>query len=223
MNATNQHLETSPTHGQTVTRSPAWHLGDLSGDREMPYISYEGKGVSISTHPDVWEDILRRDGSITTEEPNTYRLENPNAEFYFVDPTNVLEKEREWAIEHGFVTEQAGYRVSYTTVSDEPAYLLFYDKDAAQAEADAREGTLEPSDVLYLDTHGEAYWEEAFKQPLLEAEPVVIEGLLPVWYAEHHGYDGVWWDEALDPSNFSAPRGVIFQSSLDNFETTIEP
>lgn len=223
MNATNQPTETSLTHGQTITRSPVWHLGDLSGDRAKPYISYEGKGISVSTHPDVWEDILRRDGSISTDTPATYRLENPSADFYFVDPTDDLGKERKWAIGHEFVSEQPGYRVSYTALTEEPAHLLMDDKETARAEADARGGTLEPADVLHLDVHGQTYWETAFKQPPLEADSVVINGLLPVWYAEHHGYDGVWWDEKLDPANFSAPRGVIFQSSLSNFETTIDP
>lgn len=223
MNATNQQAETAFTHGQGITRSPVWHLGDLSGDRTKPYISYEGRGVSVSTCPNVWEDILRRDGSITTETPATYRLENPNAEFYYVDPTDALGREREWAIEHEFVTERPGYRVSYTAQTEESAYLLMDDKETARAEADARNGTLEPADVLHLDVHGQMYWEEAFKQPPLEADSVVIEGLLPVWYAEQHGYDGVWWGEELDPANFSAPRGVIFQSSLRSFKTTIEP
>jgi hypothetical protein len=45
----------------------------------------------------------------------------------------------------------------------------------------------------------------------------VIRGLTPVWHAEAHDYDGVWWNEDLSPANYSAPRGVIFQSRLDEW------
>ena len=30
--------------------------------------------------------------------------------------------------------------------------------------------------------------------------------------------DGMWWEERFDPCALSAPRGVIFNSHLDDFE-----
>lgn len=210
------------SHGQSVSLSPVWHVGNLSGNRIKPYISYEGMGISVSVHPQAWEDIMRRDGSATGEQLTTYRLENPTAEFYFVDPTADLSREREWCLEHRFVSERPGYQVSYVNHLDELAYFRLVDEDRSHAEADARHGTVEPRNILQLDTLGITYWEEAFDQPPLEADPVLIEGLLPVWFAREQDYDGVWWDERLDPANFSAPRGTIFQARLESFEITTE-
>jgi hypothetical protein len=31
-------------------------------------------------------------------------------------------------------------------------------------------------------------------------------------------YDGAWWEEILDPSILSAPRGVIFPSMLKHWQ-----
>ena len=209
-------------HGQTVSLSPVWHVGDLSGDRDRPYISYEGRGVSVSLHPQAWENIMRRDGSATGEQLSTYRLEKPNAEFYFVDPSADLSCERKWCLDHHFVTERPGYHVSYINHLGETAYFCMADEERARAEAEARDGKVEPSSILRLDTRGVTYWEEAFNQPPLEADPVLIEGLLPVWIAREQDYDGVWWDERLDPANFSAPRGTIFQAGLESFEISAE-
>jgi hypothetical protein len=66
--------------------------------------------------------------------------------------------------------------------------------------------------------HSGRYWEHAFQQLPIEANPLVIRDLTSVWYAAAHGFSGVWWDETLTPANYSALRGVIFQSHLDQWE-----
>jgi hypothetical protein len=222
MTASTGAVNGSLDHGDGVSKCPVWHIGDLSGQRERPYISYEGKGISVSTHPGVWHDIMSRDGSLTTEDPDFYRLESAGSEFYYVDPSVSRHPEREWALSSGFVKERSGFRVSYENASGETAYLKEASEERAKQEAEARDGVVEPTTLLDLDKRGCRYWEEAFQQPPVEADPIVIEGLLPVWYGEEQGFDGVWWDEALDPANFSAPRGVVFQSALNEFAVSID-
>lgn len=209
-------------HRDSVSISQVFHVGDLDGSRETPYTSYEGKGVSVSVHPAAWERIIRADGTSTLETLKTYRLTNPDAQFYFIDPSEPLAIEREWCIEHGFVKETAGYKVTYEDEVNEAAYMKFVAEETARLEAEARDGELEETEILTLAPAGVEYWLEAFRQPPENADPVLIDGLTPVWYAQANGYDGVWWDEEYDPKNYSAPRGVIFQSELDSWTRTVE-
>ena len=38
--------------------------------------------------------------------------------------------------------------------------------------------------------------------------------LLTVYVENETDYDGIWWNDELDVSKYSAPRGVIFNSKL---------
>jgi hypothetical protein len=210
------------THRDTICISPVYHVGDLDDERTKPYTSHEGRGVSISVHPAAWEQIIRADGTSTHETLKTYKLTNPEAEIYYIDPSEPLTVEHEWCIEHEFVKETSGFRVTYEDEVSGTAYMEFVAEETAQMEADARDGTVEETDVLTLAPAGVKYWLDAFRQTPEEADPVLIAGLTPVWYAKANGYDGVWWDEEYDPKNYSAPRGVIFQSELESWEQTVE-
>lgn len=209
-------------HRDRITISPVYHVGDLDGEREKPYTSHEGWGVSVSVHPEAWEQIMRGDGTSTHEVLKTYKLTNLDAEFYYINPAEPLTEEQEWCIEHGFVKPETGYRVYYKDEVSGRAYMEFRSRETAQTEADTRDGEIEKTEVLTLAPDGVRYWMEAFRQPPENADPVLIAGLTPVWYAQGNDYDGVWWDEEFDPKNYSAPRGVIFQSELDSWESCIE-
>lgn len=209
-------------HRDRITISPVYHVGDLDGGREKPYTSHEGRGVSVSVHPETWEQIMRGDGTATHEVLKTYKLSNPDAKFYYIDPAEPLAEEQKWCVEHGFVKPEAGYRVSYQDEVSGTAYMEFRSEETAKAEADARDGEIEEAEVLTLAPNGVRYWLGAFRQPPENADPVLIAGLTPVWYAQGNGYDGVWWDEKFDPENYSAPRGVIFQSELESWESCVE-
>lgn len=212
----------SATHRDAITISPVYHVGDLDGGREKPYTSHEGRGVSISVHPAAWERIIRADGTSTHETLKTYKLTNPDGEFYYIDPSEPLTIERKWCIDNEFVRATSGYKVTYEDEVSGSAYMKFVSKETAEMEADARNGTIEETEVLTLAPAGVKYWLDTFRQAPEEADPVLIEGLTPVWYAKASGYDGVWWDEEYDPNNYSAPRGVIFQSELESWKRTVE-
>lgn len=219
-----EHSEQLPqaNHRETTSISPVYHVGDLAGDREKPHTSHEGKGVSVSVHPHAWEQIMRGDGTSTHEILTTYELTNQDPEFYFIDPLETLTVEREWCLDKGFVAFEQGYRVTYENGTGETAYMEFHSKETAKLEAKSHGGEYEQTEILTLGPEGVKYWMDAFRQPPVNADPVLINGLTPVWYAEANGYDGVWWDEAYDPSNYSAPRGVIFQSKFDAWEQSVQ-
>lgn len=208
-----------PEHTRSL--STVSHVGDLSGDRERPHISYEGAGVSVSHHPEVWADLVRATGDSTlAATATTYELTTEDATFYDAVPGGpprgpVIE----WVLANDFVQEVSGFEVRWRENGDDHT-MQFFEFDRADREASAPSRELHPVTVLSLDKRGQQYWEHAFKQLPSEADPLVIRGLTPVWYAEAHGYDGVWWDETLAPADYSAPRGVIFQSCLDKWTIT---
>jgi hypothetical protein len=203
--------------GSDLTRSSGrvFHIGNLSGDRERPHLSYEGNGVSVSHHPEVWRDLLRKSGDGTLAETATmYELINPSATFYDAVPggpprTPVIE----WALANDFVQRISGFEVRWQQNGNQHT-MQFPDRNRAEREAAVEGRELHETTLLVLDQRGERYWERAFRQPPHEAEPLVIRSLTPVWYAEARGFDGVWWNEELAPADYSAPRGVIFQSRL---------
>lgn len=45
----------------------------------------------------------------------------------------------------------------------------------------------------------------------------LVGDMLCVAYADHLGFDGVWWKETLDPAAISAPRGVIIESRVSEW------
>jgi hypothetical protein len=202
----------------TRSLGTVYHVGDLSGERERPHISYEGAGVSVSRHPDVWQDLIQTTGDSTlAAAATTYELTNQSATFYDAVPggpprASVVE----WTLANDFVREEDGFEVRWQQDGNQHT-MQFPDRNRAEREAGVEGRELHEATLLTLDQHGERYWEQAFKQVPIEADPLVIRGLTPVWYAEAHDYDGVWWDEDLVPADYSAPRGVIFQSCLDEW------
>ena len=205
------------------TIETVYHIGDLSGEREQPTISYEGSGLSVSKHPDVWQRILRGAGDTEADgDEATYELTNESGTFYAAVPGGPpREHVLDWCLDQGYVTEREGYEVSWMLDDGHETTIYFEEREAAEREAGAIEDSeLRETTVYSLGSRGEVYWREAFTQLPCEADPLVIRDMSPVWFAEAHGYDGVWWDETLAPSKFSAPRGVIFQNRLA--EWTIE-
>lgn len=200
------------------TYNPVTHIGSLNGGRDTPYVSYEGRGLSVSQCPDAWHQIMDSAGT-------EYELRNPNAWFYVVEPTTaVTETEREWALKEDYVEQIDGYRLTLTPDDDsnrDKETFLF--RDSADAESEAAgyphmEADIAPERLYTLGAEGRRYWQRSFEQSPADASPVVIRGLIPVWYAKHLGFDGVWWLDTYDPTNYSAPRGVIFQERLSEWD-----
>lgn len=213
--------EQNLTHGKAVSLPIVYHVGNLDGNRGVPHTSHEGRELSISTHPGVWERIIRGDGATGDEALRTYELSNPEAEFYYVDPTADLEAEQAWCLDNGYTAEVCGYRVTYTDENNDERYLKFRDKQTARTEAQSRGATFSEEPILTLGPKGVNYWETAFSQSPEQASSVLIEGLLPIWYASHLDVDGVWWDEQLAPEKRSAPRGCILQERLNRWQKAV--
>jgi hypothetical protein len=195
--------------------STVYHVGHLDTDRSKPYFSHEGNGVCISHHPEAWRQIADDVGG------DTYELRNPDAEFYVLTPSNLpLDEHRNWCIENDFVEPVTAYR-AYT---DDNRYTEHYDEADAKTETHGPDTHVEVVESVTLDSQGVEYWEAAFDRPVSDAGPVSVRGLLPVWYAENSlGVDGVWWNYDYAPHNLSCPCGVIFQDSLCDWSSRVDP
>lgn len=193
-------------------KSPVYHVGNLDEDRDPPRYSYEGTGLSVSEHPDAWRTIAR---DVTGD---TYELSNPDSEFYVLDPLELPVNEHiNWCVDTDFITETTGYHVETPN-----GFVQFYDHDEAKQEADAYDTVPHERTLYALGDRGRRYWEHAFTSSPDSADPLGVEALLPVWFGQFAlDVDGVWWNNTLAPHDYSAPKGVIFQSQLQNWETEI--
>jgi hypothetical protein len=162
----------------------------------------------VSLHPEEWRHIARLSGA-------TYKLTNPDARFF--DAIKGKRKALQWAQNEGYVVTRPMFRVTWTDPeTEERTYSDFDDSEEASEEADSlrEEGyfgrvTNRKVSGWALGPQGVDYWKSCMADPI-ERGHLLAEALSPVWYAEAHGYDGVWWDELLDPYRLSAPRGGIF-------------
>ena len=193
-----------------------YHVGNLDGERVVPHYSQEGMELSISadrTVSDAWKRIARLDGK-------TYELTNSNARFYHIDPnTSVTDTEIDYCSKNDYITATTGYRVS---VYNENRYMLFYDRELAESEAAGLEAntTVEQTTVPMLAGSGREYWSDAFRQSCDDASPVEVRMLIPIWTALTLSVDGIYWHHPLEPHNYSAPRGLIYQEQLNDWTTS---
>jgi len=197
----------------SMSLNEAYHIGDLDSERTKPYISYEGDGLSVSLCPNDWATIMGHGGSL-------YRLSHTadGGRFYksSVTQDGPRSRELEWAIKNDYIKRTNGFRVEWEE-NQETHYMLFFNRESATAEALENNAEIKETTIPNLDTNGREYWSEAFRQEPDDASPLVIRDLATVWFAESHSFCGVWWDEEHNVSKYSAPRGVIFQSSLSDW------
>lgn len=185
-----------------------YHVGSLDASKKREG-SYEGAGLSVSTHPDAWRRIAK--GFVTGD---TYVLQKSGNTFLNANNLNKSAKNtiQQWAVKSGLLEPSIVYRVSYYDDELESEVYSDYDSyEQAKLEADDESdikkivGSYKPTDKLKTLT----------KNPRMTPTSV-LDYVLPL-YAEELGYDGVWWQDTLDIGKFSAPRGVIVPSKISTW------
>lgn len=189
-------------HLPSVSFARLYHVGSLdpSDKRES---SLEGAGLSVSQVPEAWEEIARL-GSAPW-----WAFEREGN--HFVDAHSLSPEQRErivdWGVEKGYVRRSDRWKVSwYDDELDEEVFLLF---DTEEEALDEECGPPERvKDVVPTET---------FPDPAgrLNADQVIVA----VWAEEETDFDGVYWDDRLDPVRLSAPRAVIFKSRLGRWKS----
>ena len=192
-----------------------YHVGSLDASKKGSF-SYEGAGLSVTTHPDAWRKIAK--GQVSGD---TYSVSKASNSFLDTNKLNSSHKEqmKKWAIKNDLLKQQETVTVSwYDDEMEDTLSQTFNSMADAKAEygdewdeydIDIDKGGIVPTDKL----------KQATGQSRIEATGV-LEYILPL-YAETLGLDGVWWQDQLDTSKLSAPRGVILPSKVKTFKFTV--
>lgn len=194
----------------TRTFAKLYHVGTLDITHKGEG-SYEGAGLSVSLHPDEWQEIARLQGSV-------WRCDRPGNRF--VDFHRLSKPHRamigDWAVQTGWATRKTVWRVEfYDGETDEKRYFTFHDAAEAKAEADEY-------DTVPVEVPGELVSTPALAQRMRQRGAETGLDLLVVAYAEDvMKIDGVWWNDNLDVATLSAPRGVIVPSMIAKWSFTV--
>ncbi len=197
----NENIQNIPT--KKITK--VFHVGDMN-IRNKSQFSLEGSGLSVSKNPEEWRQIARLGDS------DLYLLNNSNG--LFLDAYRLNKKQKNdiinWGVEQEYVEPTETYRVLY----GDGSYMEFDDLEKATYEAGDeykirrnKIGGLKPTDKLKIDT----------KQNRIDISQT-FDLLLTVFIEKTSDYDGIWWNDRLDVLDYSAPRGVIFNNKLKNWD-----
>jgi len=181
-----------------------WHVGSMNPKDKRPG-SYEGAGLSVSVHPEDWQQIAEIGGDL-------WELSKKGNKFVNFHRMTKAQKQTiaQWGVQNGYVQHVEVWRATwYDDEREENVYADFLTQQEAQAESDKVKlvkNQLQGTDKLKQRTHNP------------NTDTTVAFDLLVTVYAEEQlECDGVWWDDNYNPENLSAPRGVIFPNKLSTW------
>jgi len=188
-----------------------YHAGTLNEEDKGRH-SFEGHGLSVSNCPEAWISIASLSGEV-----HTIRKEDFEDKIIFLDfyKSRSMEEVRDaaivYALESGIVEPATVY--SFDFFDDDlgrecSMSFLSYTEATESAESyGILHEDIVTSSSFAVTEKGLSYMNRKDTDPS-ESMSVII-----MYYAEHlYRIDGVWWDEELDVSGYSAPRGVIFDT-----------
>lgn len=192
----------------TVDFEELYHVGSLD-PKDKGTGSYEGVGLSVSLHPEEWMEIARIGGT-------TWELTKQGNSFldYYGLSDEHKEQILRWGLKRGLVESSTIYRVTYyDSEYDEERYMDFFSRKEADEEAELLEedAKVEVVPGSYRSTF-------KLKKMTRNAPGDALGALTPVYVEHETRLDGVWWDEELDTSRLSAPRGVIVPARLKEWK-----
>jgi len=185
-----------------------YHVGEMDIKNKSDF-SLEGSGLSVSKHPDEWRTIAR-----LGDRP-LFELTNSNAKFIDAYKLKQSDKKQiiEWGVTNKYINKKETYRIYSYNDNDKPQYMEFNTREEAEAELDedtklrVNKNGLESTNKLNRQT----------KQNKID-NINIFDLLLTVYIEQTILYDGIWWNDYLDVRQYSAPRGVIFNSKLKQWK-----
>jgi hypothetical protein len=185
-----------------------FHVGNMNINDKSNF-SLEGSGLSVSVNPKEWRKIAQ------LGDKDLYILTNPNGVFVDGNKLNKQQKNNVigWGVENGYIIQEETYRVYYYDDElEQKVYMEFSTyKEAERQAADVNDikiykAGIKPTEKLKIET----------KQNKIDISQA-FDLLLTLYVENETNYDGIWWNDKLDVSKYSAPRGVIFNSKLNNW------
>jgi hypothetical protein len=182
-----------------------YHVGFLDilnlSNRPRVDFSLEGNGLSVSQHPQEWTKIAKLGGK------DLYKLFKEDANFFMAYEEG-HEKALEWCVENEYLIRKKKFRAYSSDEEGEEYYRELDTKKQAEKESD----DIRSVKGYAFSKKGKEYWIQHFSS---DPRNSMAEDFAVIFYAEALGYDGIWWNEELNTSIYSAPRGVIFQAKLE--------
>lgn len=189
----------------TISLENLTHIGSL--DRaDKGTTSYEGQGLSVSTEPDAWEEIGRFGGRPRWQFACSNRFLNHHG----LD-AELVAAIKTWGIDRGYIECVEAWQVTYWDDEyEENRTFVLTSEEEAHEESEEIEGQVTPILTTIATTD--------FPDSTVEAGDIdVLDVLTTVWVNEATDLDGVWWEDDLDPTLLSAPRGVIVPRAIDDW------
>lgn len=207
----------------STTIETVWHVGTLELSDRTNQESLEGELLSVSQHPEEWENIARCSGQ-------TWEMHREGAQWLdalALSDAEIVEIET-WAIQQGFAIRGDVWRVwHFDGESDDWSYFEFNNEDDALDELDPDIDDDEiPSESgkqidklsgLLLTPSGQekvGRW-HSNTQAL---DPMIILWADIVLKSDNPDLMGVWWYEDDNPLSLSCPRGGAFPDRLGEFK-----
>jgi len=198
-----------------VTKDPVYHVGDLNKKRKVGGTGYEGDGLPVSEHPQAWSRIGRLGSDLWY-----LKKKGGSGKFMnmFAAMKNKVLKSRviAWATNSGWATQGKTWRASwYDDEWDDTMTSTYSSREEAEKEHE-EDAEIEEISQLVATPKLQNWWKGFTGQ---EINPGLVEEMVFYLFArDQTDLDGVWWNEVLDVSRLSAPRGSIFQDRLKNWD-----
>lgn len=211
-----------------IRTDTVYHLGLLDparrGERGR---SQEGHCLSVSRCPDAWLQIAKLGSKPLWE---LKRAGGRFLDMHRVQEDPELRKQIEgWGIQNGYAARSELWQAwQFDSEADEWRFTLQETREKALAEVDAEGGDIETAGPegrpLVNPVHilvGSPELGSRVGIPGLHAE-YAFDYVAMTWVeAVHPDLDGVWWDDAYNPANLTAPRGGIFPSKVGAWQPTL--
>ena len=208
-----------------VTFTHIFHVGDLEGEPAIHDASHEGKCLSVSIHPEEWAEIAQLGGG------ETYRLER-DTPLLLVDCHRIKKPQMAEIMKQaesiGLVSPLTMWKSWTSDESGEWCFSLYGSKieaDAANEETEKEEGNpgVSPTEEFAASPALNSYWHARNTDPTRQMSPFEVRDAVLAFAVEHTtALDGLWWQDDYDPAGLSAPRGGLFQRTLQGLRRDCE-
>jgi len=185
-----------------------YHVGEINIKSKSKF-SLEGSGLSVSNNPEEWRRIVKLDNK------ETHILTNVNGVFVEGNKLNKHQKNNiiSWGLKNNYITETETFKVCwYDDEMESNICMEFTTYEEAKEEAGDdriikvnKNGILPTNKLNLLSMQNKIEPSQTF------------DLLLTIFIEKNTNYDGVWWNDKLDVLKYSAPRGVIFNTKLNNW------
>lgn len=187
-----------------VQRDEVVHIGTLNENDRNSW-SLEGDGLSVSDHPDAWRKIAKLGGL------PEFSVTHPERPLSFVDAHRVSPSMHQqietWATENNLGRQVPVWHVDQWDDEYEDTYRSTYTShEEAMDEASDTAKVTRGRQFSFFDEHAPRGADPSNTQ----------DALLTKWSNDATSADGVWWNDQLDPSRLSAPRGVIVPRQISS-------